>query len=185
MWQALKKEKMVFVGILLFIGLLLGIYFVGQYKSSTNSSSQVNLSQPYITKQINQSFSFPIKDSSGNQIAAFTYTMQSLNLQNEIIIKGQKAEAIQGRTFLILTIKVTNPTQHTLSLNSRDFVRISLDNSKDRLAPSIHNDPIIIQPISTEYSRLALPINTTTKQVTLFIGEITGVKKSISISLHQ
>lgn len=178
-WMMLAVLGMILIFIAYFVGISIG------KQNSTISLSQVSLSQPTLTKKINKSFTFPVQDANGKELAHFIYLIQSLQLQNEIIIKGQKADAVAGRTFLILNLKLTNPTSQSLQINTRDFVRITLDKSADLLAPSIHNDPVSLQPISTEYTRIAIPIDTTVKTVTLHVGEINGQKTDIPVSIVQ
>lgn len=176
--------------VLLRIGKVIGIitlvilaYFLGN-KTATVSTAKTSVSKPYYSKVINKDFSFPIKDDKGNEIAIFTYTIQSVQLQNEIILKGEKADSVEGRTFLLINLKINNPTNQTMQLNSRDFIRLSVDNSPEHLAPEIHNDPVEIQAISTKYTRLAMPVDENIKKVTLYIGDINGEKTPLTIIIH-
>lgn len=183
-----NKKLLIAGGIILLLFLLLGAYMLGAKVGSTtvaNSSQSLSVPQPTFTRVLHKGFTFSVKDSSGNVAATFTYLIESLQLQNEIIIKGQKADAIGGRTFLILNLKITNPSTQTIQLNTRDFVRVSIDDQKELLAPNIHNDPIAIQPISTEYTRLALPIDNTVKKVVLHVGELNGTKTDIPVTLSK
>src|SRR6185312_5475444 len=68
---------------LLFIAYFLGTSIGGQ--NNTSGAQQVSLTQPTLTKQVNKSFTFPVTDTTGKEIAHFTYLIQSLQLQNEII----------------------------------------------------------------------------------------------------
>lgn len=183
----LEKGTLWTIGkILLVAVLILAAYVVGNRIATTDSTqiAKTFVDKPSSTKIINRDFLFPIKDDKGNEIAKFTYTIQSIQLQNEIILKGEKADAIAGKTFLITNLKINNPTNQTMQLNSRDFIRLSVDDSPERLAPEIHNDPVEIQPISTKYTRLAMPVNDTIKKVTLYIGEINGAKTPLTVTIH-
>lgn len=133
-------------------------------------------------KQINQSFSFPVKDTNGNTITSITYTISNVTLQNQIIIQGQPAQAVVGKTFFIINLKLINSSNQTVQMNTRDYIRLKTDTSNDLLAPDIHNDPVQVQAISTKYTRLGFPIDSKTKKLTLFIGEITGTKTQIPIN---
>lgn len=136
-------------------------------------------------QKINKSFTFPVKDDRGDKIAEIQYTIESADLQDEIIIKGDRAKAVKGRTFFILNIKIENDSNKNMQINSRDYVRISLDGSKELLASEIHNDPVQVQAISTKYTRLGFPINAADKNIILHVGEIDGIKTKIPINFLQ
>ena len=101
--------------------------------------------------------------------------------RTEIYVKGQPAKALAGKYFLIFNIKFINQLDQGIKINARDYLRLSVNNSKDWLAPNIHNDPVEVQAISTENTRLGFVINTTDKNFTLQVGEIKGKKQTIKI----
>lgn len=133
-------------------------------------------------KEINREFLFPIKDSKGKTVTDLKYLIESAELRDEIIVKGQRAVAVKGRLFLILTVKITNDYNKGIDINARDYIRVATaDNPEEKLAPDVHNDPVTVQAISTKYTRLGLPINDTDRKVTLFVGELNGEKESIEL----
>lgn len=131
---------------------------------------------------LNKAFTFPVTDDKGTVLTTFQYAVVSAQRQNSIILQGQPAEAVAGKTFLIVTIKITNPSQQSMQINSKDFVRFRLDNTKEWLAPEIYNDPLTVQAISTKYTRLGITIPQTAKKVTLQVGTISGDKTSIPVN---
>jgi uncharacterized protein (UPF0333 family) len=163
------------------------IFLVG--KASSNSSSnalsltdqRINVQKPKAQQAINKEFLFPLKDASGKEVSKLKFYIENAQLNNEIIVKGQRATAIQGRTFLIFNIKITNNYDKAVSINSRDYFRLMVNNNGEKLAPDIHNDPVEIQPISTKYSRLGFPINDTDKNLILQVGEVAGPKTDIKL----
>lgn len=169
--------------------LLLAAYIVTQSKSSsaavTDSNGQVQLSPPRAQENINRQFSFPLTDDKGNQVGQFTYTVDTAQLQDDIIVKGQKASAVKGRTFLIINLKIKNDLNSKININTRDYIRLTINNSSDMLAPDIHNDPVEVQPISTELTRVGFPINIGDKNLALHIGEIKGSKTTIPLNFSK
>lgn len=132
---------------------------------------------------INKTYTFPLKDSSGKELGSFTYSLLSGELRNEIIVKGAKATAIPGRTFLIINLKLVNDGNQGITVNTKDYVRLVVNNKeKELLAPDVHNDPIDVQPISTKYTRIGFAINDTDKNLTLLVGEIDGSKDKVSVN---
>lgn len=176
-----KKAIYILIGILAVIGIIAWIVS----SNSTPSTSQTNTQAPKaLAKEIiNKPFNFSLKDAKGNDVAQFTYNIASAELQKEVIINGQRADAISGREFLIINLKITNSTKNDFQLNTRDYVRLSVNKSNEMLAPDIHNDPVDVQPISTKYTRIGFPMNITDKNLVLHIGELEGNKQDIKLKL--
>lgn len=176
-----KKAIYILVAVLAVIG-------VFSFFGSTNSpTQQANTAAPKaLAKEIiNKDYNFSLKDSKGNSISQFVYNIDSAELQNQIIIKGQRADAIAGRVFLIINLKITNNNKNDFQLNTKDYVRLSVNKNSEMLAPDIHNDPVDVQAISTKYTRLGFPINTTDKNLILHVGEIDGAKQDIKLKLQK
>ena len=68
-------------------------------------------------------------------------------------------------------------------MNTKDYVRLSINGTdKELLAPEIHNDPVVIQAISTKSTRVGFPLSASDKKLKLFIGEINGNKTQIELN---
>jgi hypothetical protein len=154
-------------------------------RSNSNSSTRVAVAGAKATSNINKDFAFPLKDSKGKKVTDIKFVIESAELRDEIIVKGKRATAIQGRTFLIVTVKITNDYTKALEINSKDYFRLTANgNDKDLLAPEIHNDPVVVQPTSTKYTRIGWPINDTDKNLTISVGEIEGEKTKVELNLQ-
>jgi hypothetical protein len=170
--------------------LVIGAFFVwgmvGQSSSAAAlaTDNRVNIEKPKSQQAINKVMHFPLKDDEGKEVAKLKYEILSSELRNEIIVKGQKAEAVKGRTFLVINIKITNDYDKPVELRARDYIRLVVSGSKEKLAPEIHNDPVEVQALSTKYTRLGFPINDTEKNLTLLVGEIGGKKEEIKLNLN-
>lgn len=170
--------------------LIITMFFYGKKLPIFNSTSnqalvlgnnKEDIKPVKFLKQIEKDFSFPIKNEKDQEISKIKFFVENAEIRDEIIIKGQRAEAIKGRTFLIINIKVTNEHNETIQINTRDYVRLQ-GNGNELLAPDIHNDPVEIQAISTKYTRLGFPVDDNVKGFKLQIGEIKGNKTSIDIN---
>lgn len=133
------------------------------------------------TTSINQDFNFQAYDKNKDLKGNLKYTVADVQLTNQIIIKGQKATAASGRTFLIFNLKLTNDSDESLYINSRNYVRVQPKGSTDKMAPEIHNDTVEVQPLSTKLTRIGMPVNATDEEFTLFVGEINGEKTEIPV----
>ncbi len=145
--------------------------------------NKITIQNAKASQELNKEFLFPLKDAKGKEISKLKYSIQKAELRDEIIIKGQKATAIKERTFLVLNLKITNDYDKSIQISARDYIRLIVNNSSEKLAPDIHNDPVEIQAISTKFTRLGFPINDTDKNLTLQVGEIDGKKELIKLNL--
>jgi uncharacterized protein YwlG (UPF0340 family) len=111
--------------------------------------------------------------------------IQSVNIQKQIIVQGQRATAINGREFLIVNLKITNNLKKTIQLNTRDYIRIiTAGDANEQLAADIHNDPVEVQAISTKFTRVGIALDEadTKKTIHLKVGEIDGTKQNIDLN---
>lgn len=176
-----KFGKYIFVilGVLLLIG---GIRFILTRSVSSNTPNQLGVTAPdALTTPVEREFSFQVYDKDKKLSDEVKYTITTVQLTKTIIIKGQRATAVKGRTFLILNLKLVNEFDKSLFLNSRNYVRIQPMGTQDNLAPEIHNDTVEVQPLSTKLTRIGLPVDEGIKEFKLFVGELEGEKEEIQI----
>ena len=176
--------------ILILLVLIFSAYKLTKHSTSSlankQSDQKITTSPAKETMEINRDFNFPLLNDKDEEISKIKFTIQSAEIRDEIILKGQKATAVSGRSFLVLNIKITNETKKGLNINTRNYVRLSTNgNDKELLAPDIHNDPVEVQAISTKLTRLGFPINTTDKALKLKIGDINGEKSNIDLNFQK
>jgi hypothetical protein len=176
--------------IVFFFAIILISLFIKVFNNSSSRSPvalandpRLTVEQPKAKETLHKMLNIPIKDQSGKQINQLHYYVIDAQKEDQILIKGEKATAVQGRTFLTLNIKITNPYEKTVQLNTKDFLRLLVNGSDEKLAPEIHSDPVDVQAQSTKYTRLGFPINDTDKNLILQIGEISGTKEFIKLDL--
>ena len=151
--------------------------------ANTATNKPVTVAKPLAIETLNKTFSFPLRDSTGKQVSQIQYEIQSAELDNQIVVQGQIATAVAGREFLVLNLQITNNYSKAVQLNTRDYVRLIVDNSNQRLAADIHNDPVDVEAISTKNTRLGFPIDSSAKNLKLEVGEITGPKQTVQLTL--
>lgn len=175
--QNLKRVLVVVLGVVVLVLVVRSI----RVDENSEVSQKVEIKDATATSKLNREFSFPVRDSNGEEITQIKFVIQEAELRDEIIVKGQKATAVKGRTFLILNVKITNDFDSALEINTRDYVRLSVNGSEEWLAPDIHNDPVEVQAISTKQTRLGFPINDTDKKLRLRVGEIDSQKEEVEV----
>jgi hypothetical protein len=147
-----------------------------------NNTDSIKIKPAQATTDINKTYNFPLKDESGEEVGVLEYEITKAELMDELVVQGQKATAVDGRTFLIIGLKVKNDLNQSLEINTKDYIRLSVNGNKENwLAPDIHNDPVKVQAISTKNTRVGFPINDTDKDLVLRIGEIKGEKEEVPI----
>lgn len=188
------NKKPVFLGAGVLLLALIGIASFTFTTSNNNASSaasvlpasdkRTSVEKPKAEQKINREFLFPLKNQLGKEVSKLKYEVQTAELRDEIVIKGAKATAVKGRTFLIISLKVTNNYDKSIQLNARDYLRLIVDNSPEKLAPDIHNDPVEVQAISTKYTRVGFPIDDKDQKLVLQVGEVAGKKDLIELKLQ-
>ncbi len=185
--KSLTSNLYIPLAVIVIIVILLGLLALRTSSQSTSgitksSNGQLEVQKAKASKTLNKVYTFPLKDDTGKDVSTISYTLESIELRDQIIVKGETATAVKGRTFAIVNLKLTNNYTKAVQINARDYVRLIIDGSKEKLAADIHNDPVEVQAISTKYTRIGFPIDDKDRKFTLQIGEITGPKKDIKIS---
>ncbi|QQS38699.1 hypothetical protein IPM62_04930 [Candidatus Woesebacteria bacterium] len=152
--------------------------------NKTSTDSRIEIEGAKSAQELNKEFSFPLRTADNEVVSDFKYEILTVEKRDEIVVRGQKATAVKGRTFLVLNIKITNVYTEPIDIDTIDYVRLAVNgNEEEQMAADIHNDSVSVQPISTKYTRIGFPINDTDTDLTLRIGEINGEKESIKLDL--
>ncbi len=178
-----KKILLLTSFVLLLVMLIIIRRRVTLQKSLTATTTAVasTSSQDNPKYDINQDFTFTI--GSGFNKVSLKYTLLSAESAKDIVIRGQTAHSVPGRAFLILSLKLTNSQNKGVLINTRDYVRMSPAGSSDWLAADIHNDPVEVQAISSQFTRIGFAIDDTVHDFKLQIGDINDKKSVIDFSL--
>jgi len=188
-----KKNFFFYIPIGIVILIILFVFFnlltsdgnTGVKSITSKSDDRVSVKKPLASQSLNKTYSFPIKDTAGKEVSKMKMSVSNVEIRDEIVVKGQKATAVEGKVFLVVNIKITNDYSKALQIISRDYFRLSVNNSQEMLAADVHNDPVEVQAISTKYTRIGFPINETDKNLILHIGEINGKKQEVKLNLQK
>ena len=185
-----RYKKVIILGAVIFVTLLaiftLKNAFSGnqgrQVQNKTQDDSRVSLPEAKAKVDINKTFSFPLKNKKGEEISRIEYTIINAELQDQIISKGKSYTTVKGRTILVLNLKIANQYDQNIEINSRDYIRLSINGAAELLAADIHNDPLMVQATSTKYTRLGFPIYDADKNLKVLVGEIKSSKEEVAIN---
>lgn len=180
-----RSAVIVLLIVVFVLGIFLGIAYESKKLKKQFANSQVLAPTAYARQLLNKTYNFPIKDTSGKEIARLKYIIQNAELMNQILVNGQPYNAVIGKTFLILNLKLVNNSNQAIQIPTRDYVRLSTNKGQDWLAADIHNDPVQIQAISTKFTRIGFPVNFNTQNLWLQVGEVAGKKDLIKLKLKQ
>lgn len=171
---------LVLAGIIFWGGTIVSGLSKGQFPLS--GDNRITLPDAKASMSLNKELQIPIKNEKGEELARVKFTIETSEIRDQLVVKGKKATAVKGRTFLVLNLKIVNDFNKPIEINTRDYVRLSANgNDNEWLAADVHNDPVAIQAISTKYTRLAFPINESDKNLRLRLGEIKGEKEVIEL----
>jgi hypothetical protein len=177
-----KKHFLFVVAAVLIVVILVPLLFGDTDTRSPESSGSTEVAPAKASIEVNRTFNFPLRDEDNEKVGELEYKISEAELLDEIVVQGQKATAVGGRTFLILNLRIKNDLNQSLEINTKDYVRLSVNGDKDDwLAPDIHNDPVKVQAISTKNTRIGFPINDSDKDLILRVGEINGDKEEVPL----
>ena len=163
---------------------VLTLILVGSAIKRAGGSTDIVIAPAKATQSLDKEFSFPLKNDKSEEVSRIKYIIENVEKRDEIVVKGQRARSVKGRTFLIFNLKIVNDFNQVIQIQTRDYVRLSVNGDKNQwLAPDIHNDPVDIQAISTKLTRIGFAINDSDKNIVLRVGEINGEKEEIEIKI--
>lgn len=168
-------------GVIFLAGLSYGTYHI--FKNITQGN-KISVLGAKANQDLGNEFTFPLYDAEGQEVSRLKFVIEKAELRDEIIVKGQRARSVSGRTFLTLIIKITNDYTLPMELKSKDYVRLSVNDSAEWLAPDVHSDPLEVQSQSTKVTRIGFAINDSDKNLKIRVGEINGEKTEIPLSLE-
>lgn len=168
-----------------YIAVVLVVVLVGFVAKKTVFSKQ-NKATPIrntISKTIDldTNLDIPLGSESEEKIS---YRITKAELTDSAIIKGQKAKPSEGKIFLLLSVKLSNKHSRRVTLNSRDYIRLAIGDSEERHPPAMYNDPIEVQPISDQETRLGFSIDKTDSTLKLLVGEVEGDKTEVVLNFE-
>lgn len=183
---AIFKNRLVIIA-LIALAVLSGAFFILKGKLSSQSIPALNSSQTNFSPQnqitINRKIEIPIRSSTGTVTGEkLAINLSTIDKSNRILIQGKPATARAGKTFIILNLEIDNSTKNQLTVRPVDFIRLQ-DSEGRSFASDVHNESVKAEPVSIKRTRVGFVVDENQKDFKFLIGEITGEKQTVEVSI--
>lgn len=108
-------------------------------------------------------------------------TFVSAETSNEVLVKDQTYTAKAGKAFLLINMELQNDTTEKLNIIPGDLIRLSIGSDDKKYAPDLHNNAVLVAPISVKNDRVGFVIDSGVKNIKLFVGELEKKKEEVEI----
>lgn len=175
-----KHKKIIFIVVLI---LLIGLIGPRIFKNKTKMGNN-QISQTKNTKLIpvNKKFTFPALDNQGKAAGVINFTITSAEKAPEVLVKDQTYKAKEGKLFLIINLELQNDSTNRLNIFPGDLIRLTTGDASKKFAPDLHNNMVMVAPISTKIDRVGFVIDSNTNNLKLLIGELEKQKTEIPLN---
>ena len=129
--------------------------------------------------ELNKEYSFPLKDSLGESIGNITYRLKEYEVTKEVAVGGRKATTTGERSYLFVRLEIINHFESAVKINTRNYIRLSVNNQESWFAPEVNDDPVEVLSLATKITSVGFPINDSDTNMKLQVGEPDGKKDII------
>lgn len=178
LWQ--RKKWVMLVAVVLVAGLFVRSRLVAIADSGGDDGSVAGAET---TNLVNQVFSFQGRSAEGI-VTDQPLELEFVNVakQEEVLIRGQRAQAKNGKVFLVFEIALRNDTGSILYLDPVDLVRW-IETDRDYIAPQVSQGNLEVRPQSTKKSNLGFVVPDGQKKFSFQVGELEGEKENFEVEL--
>src|SRR3989344_7194745 len=179
-----KMANGIGLGLLVIIAVL--VLFPGVNPNSAVkkvAGSQTDFS-PENQVSIGSRFEVPIRKEDGTETPdKLIINLTTADLSKKILIQGKPATSRDTKTFILINFEVENSTSNQLTVRPVDFIRLT-DNENRTFAPDVHNNDVVVEPISIKKTRVGFVVDENQKEFKFLVGEINGEKKEVIVKLN-
>jgi len=160
----------IFVVVLIAIVLLIGVW--AQSGITTKPQAEVN-----------QNFSVQARTQDKIRVrdANLNVTLTNADIDSTLLVQGQRANAREGKTFLIVNMEVENQFEVPLYIFPVDLMRLVREDGK-KIAPSVHQGTVELRPVSLKKSNVGFVIDPDEKEFQIEVGDVSSEKQILEIS---
>ena len=184
-----KKSIKLAVGVIAIVVIVGGLVMLAKKASSSSSvlsDSRVSTTvsaettKARATATIDKTFEFNAINQKKTE-KKIKFTLVSVELKDEIKVKGEVRPAPKGYDYLLVRIEMENPEEERLALTPADLIRLE-DNRGKLFAPDYHNGNVILDPLSVKKDLMSFMVNRDAKKFIFQIGELAGTKEKVEVT---
>lgn len=181
---ALKETFQKKPRVLITITLLVLIIFFG-FKMLTKKVVNTTTPQKLQAAQkvdLGNSISFIGLDMQGKATKSkIKMTFVSAEKSSDVLVKDQSYKAKEGKAFLIVNLELQNDTTDKLNIIPGDLIRLTVGSDDKKYAPDLHNNTVLISPISVKNDRVGFVVDSGVNNFKLLVGELEKKKEEVDI----
>jgi len=171
----LTRPKTLLIGGLIVLAAVVGIILFFVIKNSISGSE----TKPSV--DINQTYTITARTIDKKLTdGKLKLRVTNATYADSILVTGQLATPVKGKTFLIINMEIENPYKVSLYAFPVDLFRFVRSDGA-LFAPSVHQGTVEIRAQSTKKSNIAFVVLPTDKKFTIEVGEIGQAKKTLEI----
>lgn len=157
------------------------------FQISKRSSATVAGSSTIISVDINRSYRFGGITGQGERSPnPIAFTIKNAEKTDRVIVKDQTFVAKNSKMFFILNLELKNETIQPLNILPGDLIRLTYNGDQtNKYAPDLHNNLVLVAPISTKLDRVGFVIPGDARDIKLHIGELEGNKDSVQVEFSS
>lgn len=158
--------------------------FIYSYSNKQTSKQKVKGEQMVKSQTItlDKKFEFPGFNEAGKKKGTIELKIIEVEKTNQVIVQDKNYTAKNNKIFLIINLELKNETTKRLNIFPGDLIRLIVDDQeKKKFAPDLHNNYVLISPISTKIDRIGFVIDQNFKNLKLQVGELDEEKEILEI----
>lgn len=178
--ERIKRKPRVLITVLL---VLLVIFASSRILFAKMKKIPKIASQPQVQKvALDKSLEFYGLDMQGKSTKdKIKLTFVSAETSSEVLVKDQTYTAKTGKAFLLVNLELQNDTTEKLNIIPGDLIRLTVGSDDKKYAPDLHNNAVLVAPISVKNDRVGFVIDSGVKNFKLLVGELEKKKDEVEI----
>ena len=135
------------------------------------------------TLNLDRFFEFKGLDERGRKRTNIEVKITEVEITDQVVVQDKTYTSQNEKIFLIVNLEMKNESTKGLNIFPGDLLRLIVDdNEEKKYAPDLHNNFVLISPISTKTDRVGFVLNQEFSNLKLQIGELEGKKEIIEVN---
>jgi hypothetical protein len=179
--RKINLKKLVTI-LVVFLLVIFGASKIVSKIRNPQAKNQTETNRPSQKITLNKSFEFIALDSSKDEEEKIEMTLTTAEITNEVLVQDKTFRSKDDKAFLIVNLELKNDNERQLNIFPGDLVRLTVGGEDKKFAPDLHNNVVLIRPISTKIDRLGFVIQTGAKNLKLLVGAVDAKKETVPLN---